>query len=105
MNLQFLKINPDKTEIILFYPKSVEHKVIVGGTIIGSDCIRFSKEVKNVGVWLDNQLNFNKHVNNKQNRFSMLYAREEDQSNTEHTITTTHRNIDPLRDYQYHGLL
>ena len=63
MNLQFLKINPDKTEIILFHPKSLQHKVIVGGTFIGSDCIRFSKEVKNVGVWLDNQLNFNKHVN------------------------------------------
>ena len=61
--LSIFKINPDKTEIILFHPKSLQHKVIVGGTFIGSDCIRFSKEVKNVGVWLDNQLNFNKHVN------------------------------------------
>ena len=63
MNVQYLKINPDKTEIILFHPKSVQHQIIVGGTFIGDDCIRFSKEVKNVGVWLDNQLNLNKHVN------------------------------------------
>ena len=63
MNVQCLKINPDKTEIILFHPKSVQHQIIVGGTFIGNDCIRFSKEVKNVGVWLDSQLNLNKHVN------------------------------------------
>ena len=63
MNYQCLKINPDKTEIILFHPKSVQHQIIVGGTFIGKDCIRFSREVKNVGVWLDSQLNLNKQVN------------------------------------------
>ena len=62
-NMQFLKINPDKTEIILFHPKSLRDQVIIGGTSIGDDCIRFSKEVKNVGVWLDNNLNMDMHIN------------------------------------------
>ena len=63
MNAMSLKINPDKTEIILFHPKSMKDQVIIGGTMIGEECIRFSSEVKNVGVWLDNNLTMNKHVN------------------------------------------
>ena len=43
-------------EIILFFPKSLKDQVVIKGTIIGEDCIRFSKEVKNVGVWLDENL-------------------------------------------------
>ena len=63
MNMHFLKINPDKTEIILFHPKSLCKQVIIGGTFIGNDCIRFSKIVKNVGVWLDNNMKIDKHIN------------------------------------------
>ena len=50
MNIQFLKINPDKTEIILFHPKSLEGRVAIKGTFVGEQCIRFSTVVKNVGV-------------------------------------------------------
>jgi hypothetical protein len=64
MNENFLKINQDKTEMILFHPKSLQHRVIIGGTFIGKECIRFSKVVKNVGVMLDNNLTLDKHVNN-----------------------------------------
>ena len=63
MNQQYMKVNPDKTEIILFFPKSLKDQVVIKGTIIGEDCIRFSKEVKNVGVWLDENLLMDKHVN------------------------------------------
>ena len=64
MNNQFLKINPDKTEILLLYPKSVENDVIIRGTIIGDQqCIRFSEEVKNVGVWIDKNLDMTCHIN------------------------------------------
>ena len=63
MNYQCLKINPDKTEIILFHPTSLQQHIIIGGTFIGNDCIRFSREVKNVGVWLDRNLKMDKHVN------------------------------------------
>ena len=61
--IQFLKINPDKTEMILFHPESLKHQVIIGGTIVGEECIRYSREVKNVGVWLDQHMNLNKHIN------------------------------------------
>ena len=63
MNSQFLKINPEKTKIIVFHPKSLINQLIIGGTCIGEDCIRFSNEVKNVGVWLDKHLNLDKHIN------------------------------------------
>ena len=46
-----LKINPDKTEMVLFHPKSLQNQIIIGGTIIGEECIRYSREVNNVGVW------------------------------------------------------
>ena len=59
----FLKINPDKTEIILFYPKSLQDQVIIKGSFVEDDCIRYSQAVKNVGVWLDKNLTFDKHVN------------------------------------------
>ena len=50
--------------MILFHPKSMQHQVIIGGTIVGDECIRYSKEVKNVGIWLDQHMSMNKHVNN-----------------------------------------
>ena len=31
--------------------------------IVGEECIRYSREVKNVGVWLDQHMNLNKHIN------------------------------------------
>ena len=62
-NSMFLKINPDKTEIILFYPKALEDRVKIRGTFVGNDCIRYSREVKNVGVWLDSNLKMDKHIN------------------------------------------
>ena len=47
----------------MFHPKSLEGKVIIKGTFVAGQCIRFSAEVKNVGVWLDEQLNLDKHIN------------------------------------------
>ena len=38
--------------------------MIIGGTVIGEECIRYSKEVKNVGAWLDQHLDMNKQINN-----------------------------------------
>jgi hypothetical protein len=64
MNYQFLKINPEKTELLLFYPKAMESKVIIRGTMINDkECVRFSDVVKNVGVWLDKNLELNYHIN------------------------------------------
>ena len=63
MNDHYMKINPDKTEILLLYPSSLEKEVKIKGVIIDEKCIRFSNEVKNVGVWLDTNLTMDKHVN------------------------------------------
>ena len=38
--------------------------VVIRGTIVGNECIRYSREVKNVEVWLDENLNLDKHINN-----------------------------------------
>ena len=63
MNIMFLKINPEKTEIILFHLKSDQQHVIIRGSFIGDQCIRYSRAVKNVGVWLDEHLNMDVHIN------------------------------------------
>lgn len=60
----FMKINPDKTEILLFYPPSLEKEVMIRGVLFEEQCIRFSDCVKNVGVHLDKNLNLNTHINN-----------------------------------------
>ena len=107
MNLQFLKINPDKTEIILFHPESLQHQIIIGGTFIGGDCIRFSKEVKNVGVWLDNQLNLNKHVNKVVSQCYMQLkniGRIRNILSTQHTEMLVHAVVSGTMDY-CNGLL
>ena len=62
-NAHFMKINPDKTEIMLLRPASLNKEVIINGIIFEGDCIRFSNEVKNVGVWIDKNLIMDKHIN------------------------------------------
>ena len=59
----FMKINPDKTEILLFYPPELHNEVIIKGVLFDDQCIRFSECVKNVGVYLDKNLNMNCHIN------------------------------------------
>ena len=62
-NEQFMKINPDKTEILLLRPSCLNHEIVIKGVLMNEQCIRFSKLVKNVGVWLDENLKMNKHIN------------------------------------------
>ena len=62
-NDHFMKINPDKTEILLLCPNSLNKEIIIRGVIYEEQCIRFSTEVKNVGVWLDKNLRLDKHIN------------------------------------------
>ena len=59
----FMKINPEKTELMLLYPSSLSREVIIKGVLMDDQCIRFSKQVKNVGVSIDCNLTMNKHVN------------------------------------------
>ena len=41
MNRYFMKINPDKTEILLLYPNQLENEVIIRSTFVQNQCIRF----------------------------------------------------------------
>ena len=64
MNAFHLKLNKDKTNMIVFYPPHMQgtiHKI--NGVFLGSKCIRFPNNVKNLGVLLDNKLSFNVQVN------------------------------------------
>ena len=90
MNIMFLKINPDKTEIILFHPKSLQNRVVIRGTFVGDQCIRFSSEVKNVGVVLDEQLNLKKHVNKI---VSHCYKLLKDIGRVRNMLTETHTEM------------
>ena len=64
MNSFFLKINPDKTEIILFIPKSLSNRPTINGCIFNDGtCIRFSDTVTNLGVLLDRFLTFGPYIN------------------------------------------
>ena len=59
----FMKINPDKTEILLLRPPSLIKEVIINGIIFDDQCIRFSEKVKNVGFVLDKNLSLDQHIN------------------------------------------
>ena len=63
-NAHFMKINPDKTEILLLYPPSLSKEVIIKGVLFEDQCIRFSEVVKNVGVQIDKNLSMDNHVTN-----------------------------------------
>ena len=66
MQEYFLKLNPDKTNIILFCPsKYLQDRLIINGTFINNKktCIRFVDNAKNLGVLFDKYLNFELHIN------------------------------------------
>ena len=65
MDEYFLKLNPDKTHIILFSPsKYLQNRLLINGTFINDKktCIRFVNSAKNLGVIFDKYLNFEPHL-------------------------------------------
>ena len=46
-------------------PTNIRDQLIVNGTFIELNCIRFTNCAKNLGVWLDQQLNFQIQVSKK----------------------------------------
>ena len=63
MNRHFLKINPDKTEVIFFIPKNLQNENMINGCFLDNNCIRFSNVVKNLGFKLDRFLDMDHQVN------------------------------------------
>ena len=62
MSAYFLRLNPDKTKIIVFTPPSIRKEIKIGGTFLDGQCIRFIDSAKNLGVLLDSELSFGKQV-------------------------------------------
>lgn len=62
-----LKINTDKTEILVFGNQEFLKKLTVHGIFTDNNqhmCIRFAESAKYLGVWLDTSLTFDVHVSN-----------------------------------------
>ena len=51
-----LKLNEDKTEVMLCNPKKIDIDPSIDSINIGNDKIMFSKKVKNLGVYFDSSL-------------------------------------------------
>ena len=62
MNEYFLRLNADKTKIIVFAPPSIRKEIKIGGTFLDGKCIRFVDSAKNLGVLLDSELSFGKQI-------------------------------------------
>ena len=103
MNLYFLKMNPDKTEIIMFVPPS--HKsdhTIQGCRFTDGNCIRFSNVVKNLGFLLDQHLSMDAHINSTVSFCYKLLsdiAKIRNLLSDEHTELLVHAAINSRIDY------
>ena len=63
MTVNKLKLNDDKTEVMLVSSKQMSHKLTVPDSmIVGDATISFTRAVKNLGVTLDNHLEMEDHV-------------------------------------------
>ncbi len=66
MNANFLKLNKDKTEILIVGKKPERERIEAE---LGSLALQSMKEVKNLGVTLDCDLSFKSHINRYKNMF------------------------------------
>lgn len=57
-----LKLNPDKTEFIWFGSRLNLRKINIDTIELGSNTIKVSNRVRNLGVFLDSELNLDSHV-------------------------------------------
>ena len=63
MDAHYLKLNSDKTEIIIFGPQKVLSKLNINGSFISSSiCVRFVSTVKNLGFHLDATMSFKNQI-------------------------------------------
>ena len=58
----FLKLNTGKTKFLLICSPSVRNEIMIKGTIVDGKCIRFVRSARNLGVIIDDELNFNEQI-------------------------------------------
>jgi len=63
MTQNFLKLNDEKTEVLIICPKSARPKLSVSGLAIGQYVIQASAEARDLGVMFDSSLGLESHVN------------------------------------------
>ena len=64
MSASKLKLNPDKTEFILFGSKKQKERLNECFPDILGNHLHPTKSVRNLGVWFDSDFSFSKHVQN-----------------------------------------
>ena len=62
MNSNKLKLNEDKTEVLVILPSRQSHKVTIDSLSIGGCNVQPSKSVRNLGVHFDNSMLMDEHV-------------------------------------------
>ena len=62
MNKFFLRLNPDKTKILVICRTLLKTKIFINGTFINGKCVRFVLDAKNLGIMLDNELSFEPQI-------------------------------------------
>ena len=63
MNKHFLKLNPSKSQVIVFSPAAVSNQIVFEQLLLSDgSVIELSDEVMNLGVTLDSQLTFSSHI-------------------------------------------
>ena len=91
MNHFFLKINPDKTEIILFVPQNLSNHPTINGTFLkNGTCIRFSDTVTNLGGRLDKFLTLEPFINST---VALCYKQLKDISSIRNLIEKKHAEM------------
>ena len=63
MNEYFLRLNQDKTKILVIAPPSIQREIVIRGVFLENVCIRFVRYARNLGVILDNELSFECQIN------------------------------------------
>ena len=63
MNRYFLKLNPSKTQVIVFHPDSKESEFVFSQLILSDGShVQISNQVYNLGVLLDSKMSFSPHI-------------------------------------------
>ena len=63
MNHNMLKLNADKTELIVFTPKNHLNQIADISIKVGSSEVKSVLSVRNLGAFFDSQMNMESHVN------------------------------------------
>ena len=62
MSTYFLKLNKSKTKILVLAPPAVLSLINIKGMFMADKCMRFVSSAKNLGVWLDEILDFKTQI-------------------------------------------